>query len=103
MGIIILEGELRVGETAAVMINETSMIAFGPVFDNTQQVDLFIRWHDEEHSGCVDLATAWQLVERYELFQSKVRKCEECDEWMVTFHVRKDKFLCESCAGVNRL
>jgi len=103
MGIIILEGELRVGETAAVMINETSRVAFGPLFQNTQQADCFIQWHHDERLGCVDIATAWQLVERYELFQSKVQKCDECNEWMITFHVRKDKFLCDSCAGVNKL
>jgi len=103
MGIIILEGELRVGETAAVMINTTSMVAFGPVFDNTQHADLFIQWHHDEHRGCVDLATAWQLVERFESFQSKAMKCDACNEWMMTLHIWKDKFLCESCAGVNKL
>ena len=103
MGIIILEGELRVGETAAVMINETSMIAFGPLFQNTQQADLFIRWHDAESYYFVEWTTAWQLVERFKLFQSKVRKCDECDEWMIAFTVRNAEFLCDSCAGVNNL
>ena len=103
MGIIILEGELRVGQTAAVMISKPSMVAFGPVFDNTQQVDLFIRWHDDEHPGCVDGATARQLRERFESFLRKAQTCDECDEWMIAFTVRKDKFLCDSCAGVNNL
>ena len=103
MGIKIIEGQLYGYKTSAVMINTTSMVAFGPVFDNTQQADCFIQWHHDEHLGCVDIATAWQLVERFESFQSKVQKCDECDDWMITFTVRQNKFLCDSCAGVNNL
>ena len=85
MSIRIIEGTYDGDTTGAVMICSTSMWAFGPVFDDVQEVDCFQKWYADRYPESIRQTSQELLANRFGLFRAMVSKCAECDEWTVDF------------------
>ena len=92
MALLVIAGEYDGDTTGAVMICSTTMWAFGPVFDDPQEVDCFQDWWGDNYSESIREASESQLKERFELFRRLVVRCRDCDEWTVA-----GGGLCDDC------
>ena len=97
MGIRIIAGEYDGDTTGAVMFCSTTMWAFGPVFDDVQEVDCFQNWWGDNYPESIRAASESQLKARFELFRRLVVKCRDCDEWTV-----ESGGICEDCCELAR-
>jgi hypothetical protein len=91
MGIRILEGDYDGTTSGAVMMDSVTEWAFGPLFDNGQEAELFILWHSREYGKCVSRATQPQLADRFCEFRKLETTCAECGDWML------GGAICEDC------
>jgi len=83
MGVRIIEGDYDGTTSGAVMMDSVTEWAFGPLFDNTEEAELFISWHQREYGTCVRRATQPQLADRFGIFRKLVTACSECGDWML--------------------
>lgn len=90
MGVRIIEGEYDGTASGAVMIDSVTEWAFGPIFDNSEEAELFILWHDREYGISVLRATQPQLADRFGDFRKLVTACSECGDWMLGGDTCKD-------------
>lgn len=97
MGLRTIEGTYDGDTTGAVMICSTTMWAFGPVFDDCQEVDCFQKWWDSNYLESIRAASEATLKVRFNLFRRLVVKCRGCDEWTVACGG-----ICEDCGELAR-
>lgn len=83
MGIRIIEGDY--GSTSgAVMFDSVTDWAFGPLFNDEQEAELFISWHRNEYAGENLLRVSREVLEeRFSQFRKLETVCGECGEWIV--------------------
>lgn len=90
MSVRIIEGEYDGTTNGAVMVDSVTEWAFGPIFESTEEADLFILWHMREFGVCVRRATQPQLADRFGNFRKLVTRCSECDDLMLGGATCKD-------------
>ena len=90
MGVRILEGDYDGTTSGAVFVDSVTEWAFGPIFDNEQEAELFLSWHQQEFGKCVRRATQPQLADRFAQFRNLETACSECGDWMLGGAICKD-------------
>ena len=73
MAVRILEG-IYGGTSGAVLICDTSMTAFGPVFDDANEAERFQTWWNFHFSDTLRSATGDDLANRLAVFRKRVEK-----------------------------
>mgnify|MGYP001217480393 CR=1 FL=1 len=89
--------QLAVQRYVRAMVCSTTMWAFGPVFDDCQEVDCFQKWWDEYYSESIRAASEATLKVRFNLFRRLVVECSGCRECTV-----KPGGMCDDCVEMRR-
>lgn len=97
MALLVIAGEYDGDTTGAVMICSTTMWAFGPVFDDPQEVDCFQDWWGDNFGETVREVDSETLGERFATFRRLVVECSGCRECTV-----KPGGMCDDCVEMRR-